>query len=117
MFYIVETKRQLNEFNKKGYKEAYIEVIPYSDKTHPTVTNVSLVYIRPFEATKGYILNELQDGPCIEYHFLKDTSTKDYDAMMAALQALLANDVILRRGTVFYTPKAGRDNVSPVIKN
>ncbi len=56
MFYIVETKRQLNEFNKKGYKEAYIEVIPYSDKTHPTVTNVSLVYIRPFEATKGYIL-------------------------------------------------------------
>ena len=56
MFYIVETKRQLNEFNKKGYKEAYIEVIPYSDKTHPTITDVSLVYIRPLEATKGYIL-------------------------------------------------------------
>ena len=56
MFYIVETKRQLNEFNKKGYKEAYIEVIPYSYKTHPTITDVSLVYIRPFEATKGYIL-------------------------------------------------------------
>ena len=55
MFYIVETKTQLNEFNKKGYKEAYIEVIPYSDKTHPTITDVSLVYIRPFEATKGYI--------------------------------------------------------------
>ena len=56
MFYIVETKRQLNEFNKKGYKEAYIEVIPHSYKSHPTITNVSLVYIRPFESTKGYIL-------------------------------------------------------------
>jgi len=56
MFWLIEAKRQLNEFNKKGYKEAYIEVIPYSYKTHPAITNVSLVYIRPFEATKGYML-------------------------------------------------------------
>ena len=56
MFYIVETQEQLNDFNKKGYKEAYIEVIPYSYKTHPTITNVSLVYIRPFTSTKGYIM-------------------------------------------------------------
>ncbi len=56
MFYIVETQEQLNDFNEKGYKEAYIEVIPYSYKTHPTITNVSLVYIRPFTSTKGYIM-------------------------------------------------------------
>lgn len=56
MFYIVETQEQLNDFNKKSYKEAYIEVIPYSYKTHPTITNISLVYIRPFTSTKGYIM-------------------------------------------------------------
>ena len=56
MFYIVETQEQLDDFNKKGYNEAYIEVIPYSYKTHPTITEVSLVYIRPFSSTKGYIL-------------------------------------------------------------
>ena len=56
MFWIVETLDQLKEFYNKGYKEAYIEVIPYSYKTHPVESPVSLVYLRPLEATKGYIL-------------------------------------------------------------
>ena len=56
MFYIVENLDQLKEFYNKGYKEAYIEVIPYSYKTHPVNTSVSLIYIRPLNATKGYII-------------------------------------------------------------
>jgi len=56
MFYIVENLDQLKEFYNKGYKEAYIEVIPYSYKTHPVKTPISLVYIRPLNVTKGYIL-------------------------------------------------------------
>ena len=56
MFYIVENLDQLKEFYNKGYKEAYIEVIPYSYKTHPVKTPISLVYIRPLNATKGYII-------------------------------------------------------------
>ena len=56
MFYIVENLDQLKDFYNKGYKEAYIEVIPYSYKTHPVKTSISLVYIRPLNATKGYII-------------------------------------------------------------
>ena len=56
MFYIVENLDQLKEFYNKGYKEAYIEVIPYSYKTHPVKSPISLVYIRPLDATKGYII-------------------------------------------------------------
>ena len=54
MFWLVENHSQLKNFC--SYKEAYIEVIPYSYKTHPVETQVSLVYIRPLLATKGYML-------------------------------------------------------------
>ena len=56
MFWLVENLDQLKRFYNSGYKEAYIEVIPYSYKTHPVETQVSLVYIRPLLATKGYML-------------------------------------------------------------
>lgn len=55
MFWIVENFNQLKSFYNTGYKEAYIEIIPYSYKTHPVETQVSLVYIRPLLATKGYM--------------------------------------------------------------
>ena len=56
MFWLVENYIQLKSFYNSGYKEAYIEVIPYSYKTHPVETQVSLVYIRPLLATKGHML-------------------------------------------------------------
>jgi len=56
MFWLVENYIQLKSFYNSGYKEAYIEVIPYSYKTHPVKTEVSLVYIRPLLAKKGYML-------------------------------------------------------------
>tara|TARA_R110002020_G_scaffold136857_3_gene305499 strand:- start:10420 stop:11682 length:1263 start_codon:yes stop_codon:yes gene_type:complete len=56
MFWIVESFDQLKSFYNIGYKEAYIEVIPYSYKIHPTETSVSLVYIRPLDSPKGYML-------------------------------------------------------------
>ena len=56
MFWLIENKLQLDKFNNKGYKEAYIEVITSSPTLHPTEADVSLVYIRPLNSDKGYIL-------------------------------------------------------------
>jgi hypothetical protein len=56
MFWIIETKEQLREFYLREYKEAYIEVIPYHNNIHPSLNNISLVYVRPLEDTKGYML-------------------------------------------------------------
>jgi len=56
MFWIIETKEQLREFYLREYKEAYIEVIPYHNSIHPALNSISLVYVRPLEDTKGYIL-------------------------------------------------------------
>ena len=56
MFYLVETQEQLDIFKYKGIKEAFVEVIPYNDYTHPALNNVSLVYIKPLNNEKGYLM-------------------------------------------------------------
>ena len=57
MFWLIENTEQLKGFYNNGYKEAYIEIIPNSYKTHPVTTEVSLVYLRPINASKGYIIS------------------------------------------------------------
>lgn len=56
MYYLVENGKQLEQFKKYNYKEAFIEIIPYSNSTHPTKNNICAFYIRPLLANKGYIL-------------------------------------------------------------
>ena len=57
MFWLIENTDQLKDFYNKGYKEVYIEIIPYSYTTHPVTTDVSLVYVHPTNAHKGYIVS------------------------------------------------------------
>jgi hypothetical protein len=56
MYWLVEDIEQLTSFYNLGYKEAFIEVIPFNDRIHPVHNSVSLVYIRPLLATKGFML-------------------------------------------------------------
>ncbi len=56
MYWLVEDEEQLNVLINSGYKEAFIEVIPYNDTIHPTQNHVSLVHIRPIEASKGFMV-------------------------------------------------------------
>ena len=56
MYWLVEEDNQLDILLNSGYKQAFIEVIPYSYNVHPVENLVSLVYIRPINASKGYML-------------------------------------------------------------
>ena len=56
MYWLIEDTNQLKSFYNLGYKEAFIEVIPLNDRIHPVHNSVSLVYIRPLLATKGFML-------------------------------------------------------------
>ena len=56
MYWLIEDTEQLKNFYNLGYKEAFIEVIPSNDRIHPIQNTVSLVYIRPLLATKGFML-------------------------------------------------------------
>jgi hypothetical protein len=57
MFYIVETNEQLNELFEKGYDRVFIELILHNDKVHPSLNHLSLLYIKPLNNDKGYILS------------------------------------------------------------
>jgi len=56
MYWLVEDEEQLNVLINSGYKEAFIEVIPYNDIIHPVQNYVSLVYVRPINASKGFMV-------------------------------------------------------------
>ena len=56
MYWLVENEEQLSVLINSGYKKAFIEVIPYNDTIHPVLNHVSLVYIRPIEASKGFMV-------------------------------------------------------------
>jgi hypothetical protein len=56
MYWLIETNEQLEVLKNSGHKKAYIEVIPFSNQNHPTQNNISAVYIRPLEASKGFMV-------------------------------------------------------------
>jgi hypothetical protein len=56
MFYIIETSEQLDEFFKLGYEEVFIEPILFNNNIHPALNDISLLYIKPLNDSKGYIL-------------------------------------------------------------
>jgi hypothetical protein len=57
MYWLIETNEQLNNFKEQQWEEAYVEIIPFNFNVHPTISNVSLIYIRPLESHKGYIIS------------------------------------------------------------
>jgi hypothetical protein len=56
MYWLIEDEEQLNVLINSGFKEAFIEVIPYNDTIHPAQNHASLVYIRPINASKGFMI-------------------------------------------------------------
>jgi len=56
LFYIVETKEQLDILLNKKYKEVFIEPIYFNDNIHPALNDLSLLYLKPLNNDKGYIL-------------------------------------------------------------
>lgn len=57
MYWIIENEEQLQKFITKGYKEAFVEIIPYNPNSHPAVNEVCAVYIKPSNTNKGYIIS------------------------------------------------------------
>jgi len=55
MYWLVETEEQVKNFKSEGYKEGFVEIIPYNSFQHPITNSISLIYIRPLNSTKGFI--------------------------------------------------------------
>ena len=54
MFYIIEKQEQLDKLGP--FEDCYVEFIPGNDNFHPTLSSLTLIYIRPLSDHKGYIL-------------------------------------------------------------
>jgi len=52
MFYIIEKSSQLPH----SFEDCFVRFIPTNDNFHPTLTDLSLIYIRPLNDKKGYIM-------------------------------------------------------------
>lgn len=57
MYNLIETKDQLKEFEYCSYKEAFIEIIPFSNNTHPCENFICAFYVKPLSINKGFILS------------------------------------------------------------
>ena len=56
MYYIIESQYQFEEFVQQQTNRCFVELILNHDLVHPALNNVSLVYIRPEDDKKGYII-------------------------------------------------------------
>jgi hypothetical protein len=85
MYWLVEDEEQLEVLINSGYKEAFIEVIPYNDKIHPILNNISLVYIRPINASKGFII-------CVHHSECLSVLNTRIDALISKFDTLYCRD-------------------------
>ena len=54
MFYIIERQDQLSKLGP--FNDCFIRFISKNDNFHPALTSLSLIYIRPIDGNKGYML-------------------------------------------------------------
>jgi hypothetical protein len=56
MYWLIEDKERINILTTIKLREAYVEVIPFSNTVHPCENKVSSVYIKPVDGSKGYMV-------------------------------------------------------------
>lgn len=57
MFWLIENSEQLNNLDKMGYKEAFIEPVGMDSNKHPVENPISFIYFHPKLSQKGYIIS------------------------------------------------------------
>ena len=92
MYWLIETEEQINYLFNRGFEEAYIEVIPTNHLSHPAINDVSLVYYRPINDTKGYMI-------CIDHSEGLSLSKTRVDELLRQTKKLWTLD---KKDTLFY---------------
>ena len=103
MYWLVEDEEQLNVLINSGYKKAFIEVIPYNDTIHPVLNHVSLVYIRPIEASKGFMV-------CITHSESLNALNTRVNELIDKFEVLYCRD---KKETLHYFPNKTLYDITP----
>ncbi len=94
MYWLIEDNSQLEVILNSGFKEAFIEVIPSSHNVHPAINTVSLVYIRPLQARKGFML-------CVTHSETLSVLKTRIDELINKFDVLYCRD---KKETLHYYP-------------
>lgn len=94
MFWLIETEEQLDYLNQKPIEEAFVEIIPYHDNVHPALNGISLVYIRPFNDTKGYML-------CVDHSETFSLNTTIIGDILQNIKRIWVRD---KKSALYYFP-------------
>ena len=103
MFWLIEDSEQLERFHYRGFKEVFLEVIPHNFNTHPILDSVSLLYVRPFNAGKGYML-------CIDH---SETMSLDIDKVIQVLKRIEKIYVRDKKSVLQYLPLKALFDILP----
>ena len=103
MYWLVENREQLNVLINSSYKKAFIEVIPFNDTIHPVLNRVSLVYIRPLEATKGFMV-------CIAHSESLNVLNTGIDKLIEKFEVLYCRD---KKEMLHYFPNKTLYDITP----
>lgn len=89
LYWIIENKEQLTSFNEKGYKEVFLEPILFNDNIHSVLNDVSLLYIKPINGDKGFMLCLKHDETfSLEKSYIEET-LKSFDKIYIRDKKLL----------------------------
>ena len=85
MYWLIEGNEQIKLLQNSGYTEAYIEVIPYSSTIHPIQNQICALYIRPLEASKGFMV-------CINHSETLSVDSNEIDTLLQKFTTLYTRD-------------------------
>lgn len=103
MYWLIEDIDQLKVFYNSGFKEAFIEVIPFNNFEHPIQNDVSAVYIRPLEASKGFML-------CSRHSETLGIELRHIEAILKKFNKLYCRD---KKELLHYFPLKSLWDISP----
>jgi len=85
MYWLIEDIDQLKVFYNSGFKEAFIDVIPTCATSHPSTNDVSAVYVRPLESSKGFMI-------AVKHSEALGLEKKDVEAVLKKFDTLYCRD-------------------------
>ena len=94
MFYIIEAESQLQKFNDHYFKEAFLQIVPLNYNYHPELSSISLIYIRPFNSHKGFMM-------CLN---TDESFNLDQGKVLNALSKFEKLYVVDKKDALYYLP-------------
>ena len=104
MYWLIETEEQLEYFILNPIKEAFIEIIPFNDNIHPAINDVSLIYIRPSNSTKAYML-------CIDHTETFSINKTTINTLIQSIDKIWVRD---KKSALYYFPYKNMCCLSPL---